>query len=355
MMRRTHGFTLIELLIALAISMFVLGAALVFFLVSVRQYKVQTKIVESNVEGIIGLEMFRQDLESLGFGLPWSPSPLPAYTERPGAISAIAALDDSPNPPRAVVGIDCAAFTVNHSDYLVVKSARVGADPAAGKWTTLRSTGEKRSWEPSTENFADTDYVIVVNLGNSNTDRRSLVTTGTPYTQYSGTASYVPIEPYVANVVYGIGSTMPVRPFNRAEYYISNGNVPAHCASNTGVLVKAIVAHDASGSTPDLLPLLDCVADMQVNYGLDTNGDGAVESWVADISGLTAPNIRDQLAELRVYLLAQEGQRDDSYRTPTDNIYIGMAGIGSNFDVSGFRNYRWKTYTIVVKPKNLAL
>ena len=88
------------------------------------------------------------------------------------------------------------------------------------------------------------------------------------------------MEPYSANIVYGIDNVIPVRPFNRAEYYIDNTAVPQRCAPNTGVLVKAVVAHDAAGTTPTLLPLLDCVADMQVVYGLDNNADGAVDGMV---------------------------------------------------------------------------
>ena len=72
MNRRNAAFTLIELMIAMAIVMMVLYAAINFFIVSVRQYKVQTKITETNVEGVLGLELFRQDLESLGYGLPWN-------------------------------------------------------------------------------------------------------------------------------------------------------------------------------------------------------------------------------------------------------------------------------------------
>lgn len=357
MKRREEGFTLIEMLISIAISMFVLAAALTFFLISVKQYKVQTKIVETNVEGILGLELFRQDLESLGFGLPWNPSALPAYTERPGhAVAAISALDDTPNPPRAVVGIDNAAFTVNQSDYLVIRSTRVGMDSAAGKWTTLKQSKAKRRWTPDSENLADSDYVIVLTVGSTDANRRSLVSTGSPSTWlYNNTDPFVPTEPYSANIVYGIGDVVPVRPFNRAEYYISNSSVPQRCAPNTGILVKAVVAHDAAGSTPVLLPLLDCIADMQVVYGLDTNADGAVEPpWLSDISGMTAANIRTQLAEVRVHILAQEGERDVAYTTPTDNIFVGSEGQGRNFDVSGNRNYRWRVYSIVVKPKNLA-
>ncbi|MBP2684221.1 MAG: hypothetical protein H6Q79_2260, partial [Deltaproteobacteria bacterium] len=30
------------------------------------------------------------------------------------------------------------------------------------------------------------------------------------------------------------------------------------------------------------------------------------------------------------------------------------AAVGNNFNVSGSRNYRWKVYTMAVKPANLA-
>ena len=357
MRRREAAFTLVELMIAMAIVMLVLYAAINFFIVSVRQYKVQTKITETNVEGILGLELFRQDLESLGFGLPWNS--LVGYTEMSG-IANLSALEDTPNAPRAVLSVNGAAFTHNNSDYLVIKSARVGMSDAAGKWTTLTQANNKRTWIPATENLGNNDYVIVLALGSTDANRRSLVTSGTFYTQFNNTAGFVPVEPYSANIVYGIGNVLPVRPFNRAEYYIDNTAVPQRCAPNTGVLVKEVVTHD--GTTPTLLPLLDCVADMQVNYGLDTDLDPATNPVPSDVitplfpSGPTAAaDIRAQLAEVRVYILAQEGQRDDSYRTPTDNIYVGLPGIvGRNFDVSGYRNYRWKLYSIVVKPKNLA-
>ena len=75
MRRRNSGFSILELMIALAIVMLVLAAATTFFIGTVRQYKIQTKIVETNIEGVLGLELLRQDLESLGFGLPWDNVP----------------------------------------------------------------------------------------------------------------------------------------------------------------------------------------------------------------------------------------------------------------------------------------
>ena len=153
MNRRNAAFTLVELMIAMAIVTLVLYAAINFFIISVRQYKVQTKIIETNVEGILGLELFRQDLESLGFGLPWNS--LGNYTEKTGNGSA---LNDGNNiAPRAVVSINGATFTWNNSDYLVIKSARVGMSDAAGKWTTLTQANVTRTWTPASENLVGTD------------------------------------------------------------------------------------------------------------------------------------------------------------------------------------------------------
>ena len=364
MNRRNAAFTLVELMIAMAIVMVVLYAAMNFFIVSVRQYKVQTKITETNVEGILGLELFRQDLESLGYGLPWNN--LGSYTE------AGVALNDGNNiAPRAVVSVNAGGgVTVNNSDYLVIKSARVGMSDAAGKWTTLTQTNNKRAWTPATENLADNDYVIVLALGSTDANRRSLVTSGTFYTTFNNTAGFVPVEPYSANIVYGIDNVSPgllVRPFNRADYYIDTTSVPQRCAPNTGVLVKAVVAQEATGSTPSPLPLMDCVADMQIVYGLDADANPLTPLlWSDVISGLAADAIRAQLKEVHVHILAQEGQRDDSYAYPYDNVSVGSEGVGRTFNftsfgftssgnvTNNFKHYRWKVYNIVVKPRNLA-
>ena len=354
MKRRDSGFSILELLVSIAIVTLVMMAAITFFTASVRTYKVQTKITETNVEGVIGLEILRQDLESLGFGLPWNN--LASYNE-----AASGRLNDSAtSPPRAVLGIETPSYTVNNSDYLVIKSARVGMSGSAGKWTTLGSTGAKRIWGSAEEDFTGADYVIVLSPGTTDATRRSLVAPGGAFSVlYTGTTSgsgYPPLESFDTNIIYGVDTQSLRMPFNRADYYIDNAAlpVPGHCAPITGVLVKRVVRHsDGNLDTP--LPLLDCAADMQVVYGLDNNADGQVNFWSNDIStGMTAEDIRNQLIEVRLHVLAQEGMRDDSYRTPSDNVFVGSQGVGRNFDVTAYRNYRWKLYNIVVKPTNLA-
>jgi hypothetical protein len=165
-------------------------------------------------------------------------------------------------------------------------------------------------------------------------------------------------------------------PFNRADYYMripastETVKLPTRCAPGTGILYKAIVSQAplAAGVPADFteeLPLLDCVADMQVQYFRDTDGNGTVDDDGGNISTLTAAQIRDQVKEVRVYILAHEGQRDPNY-TFTNFTCANFSGkcilVGTNsvdgheFDVStitNYLNYRWKVYTISVQPIDL--
>jgi hypothetical protein len=103
---------------------------------------------------------------------------------------------------------------------------------------------------------------------------------------------------------------------------------------------------------------------MQVIFGLDNDNDGDFEPGVStdnysdDITALTAQQIRTQVQQVRVYILAHEGQRDPNYTYPSTTIDLGGdVGLGRIFNLAtaipNFQNYRWKLYTLAVKPKNL--
>lgn len=169
--------------------------------------------------------------------------------------------------------------------------------------------------------------------------------------------------------VYGVNpNTNLLMPFNRADYYVKRPttNMPTVCANNTGILYKSTIIH-SNGELTAGMPLLDCVADMQVVYGLDNDNTGRVNQHFnapANISPVTAADIRSQLREIRVYILAQEGKKDLSYNYPSQTIDVGESFdggttiMGRHFDLKtligdDYKYYRWKVYTIVVRPKNL--
>jgi hypothetical protein len=187
-------------------------------------------------------------------------------------------------------------------------------------------------------------------------------------------------------MVYGIntdGSSDPRMPFNRADYYINipASGIPPFCAPRTGVLTKANVNH-GDGSY-ERIPLLDCVADMQVVLGWSMSSGASksedavhayssmpatdysvtaspstaasqIQAWLQDPQG-----VREHLKMVKVYILAQEGRRDRGYTYPQTSIDVGDASIGINSTGRSYtltpeqRQFRWKVYRIIVRPKNL--
>jgi hypothetical protein len=133
----------------------------------------------------------------------------------------------------------------------------------------------------------------------------------------------------------------------------------------------------------EFIPILDCIADMQIVLGWSMNtgeaksedavhayssmpgtdysvtaspasAAGQIQAWLQDPQG-----VREHLKMIKVYILAQEGRRDRSYTYPQSTIDVGDA---SNGEISMSRRYslsteqrqfRWKLYRIVVRPKNL--
>lgn len=354
------GFSLVELMISMALLLLSLAAASTIFSNILIPFKQQTKIAETNIEGIVGLEILRRDLELSGYGLLWTMPSGVTYQE--ASTSPASTYNDSTaNPPRGILSGNNTG--TNSSDYLVIKAIAVTRNSTSEKWTLLRSISPyTRTWTPSGENLASAEYVIVISPGgSSSSSQRLLINNGSAFAAaYSGVTSspWVPSDNTDTRIVYGVDpDTSPRMPFNRADYYISASNVPTKCAPNTGVLGKAVV-NQSGGALTNFLPLLDCVADMQVIYRRDTDDDGTIDNTTNNITTLTAEQIREQVKEVRVYILAHEGQMDPNYSYPSSTITVGEFSLGSTFNLSStigstYANYRWKIYTMVVKTVNL--
>jgi prepilin-type N-terminal cleavage/methylation domain-containing protein len=356
MNRRNAGFTLIEMLIVIGIIGFVLVGTSQMFISMLRTHRQQSRITETNIEGIIGLELLRQDLEKAGYGLPWDMGGF-NYNEANGNPHT---LNDAPNPPRGIMSANNAGW--NNTDYLSIKAANVATNSACGKWIFLLESGATSTvtwWTPTSENLSGTDRVIVISPGTPDSPTaRTLISGGT---QFNGAAAFqAPVSGPETRVVYGIDPDTNLRmPFNRADYFVmqpASSEMPKRCAPGTGILYKAVVNQNGGGLS--YMPLLDCVADMQVIFRRDLDGDGVPENWTEDISASTAPDIRTQVKEVRVFILAHEGQRDSDYHHPESSPHVGDPGYGRDINLStagitNWQNYRWKIYTLVVKLDNL--
>ncbi len=405
---------MVELIVVMAVFMVIIAVAAQTFNTIVTNSIKYSKSEESNIEGIIGLEVMRHDLEQMGFGLPWKFKPdstisSSEYSECENALGE--ELNDAPGIPRAFAGRD--GYGEYGSDFIAVKASTLGVASTSLPWSyvpyhnySTASGGESRPVSWSSQNIQPGTKVIAIrsNFNDENDDHVLMENSGSYAFDYAtdGTIdeAFLPETDQQTHLIYGISPTTPRMPFNRADYFInysSSGapSPPDYCAENTGVLYKAVVNH--STGDYDYMPLLDCVADMQIVLGWDTSeqgkannvdaysslptSDGTVTaspatatSWIKNWLTVSAGdpekiprNIREHLKVIKVYILAQEGRRSRYYTYPEPSMIVGKdcksaetadIDCGSSFTrsytfSSEQRKFHWKLYRIIVRPKNL--
>lgn len=422
MLQNKNGFTLVEMIIVMAVFMVVLMITGEAFKTILQQTSKLFRSEESNIEGVIGLEILRHDLQQVGYGLFTEPLCSPnAYTGEAAAVPASTYNEVARNvldpcltppttasvaalrlPPRAVVAGNNLASVADAnsddggtynvlagSDYLVLKGLTLGRSKASQRWTYLNSAASvvtPKSWVSRSENLESGDKVLLMRRKVTPSTNTLTIepepTNGWFYIPFSNAAFSKYSTNYSSYVVYGLDdAATPRMPFNRSDYFVSRpaatSAMPAICAPTIGNLYKTTV-NQADGKL-SYLPILDCVADMQVVFGWDltigttsTLGqDGVIDTWsspdpdfrsgtatLADLqAAMAAPELlRSSLKMIKVYILAQDGRKDTSYTSPSPIVVgdIGETSLTKSYVISaGLQNYRWKVYRIVIQPKNL--
>jgi hypothetical protein len=370
---------------------------------------------ESNIEGVIGLEMLRHDMSQAGFGLATESSA--SYTGE--ALVGVSALlnDTFTGPVRPIIALEgvsagtCSPTTTGNpdnqgynllpcSDYLSIKATTLGSSTASKRWTYLNYSSNSpvkwtpNSWQASASNPQTGDSVIALQRDVATSPITTTMMTppgGSFYYQYSATAfKNLSSQAQSTIDVFGVSSGALRMPFNRADYFVAtppNGaQMSQMCAPHTGVLYRAIVNHTDGRLT--YMPLLDCVAGMHVVLGWDFTGTGLIDTWsnadgtaqigtgnvAAALSAAnnatiaTGQNIRHNLKMVKVYILAQNGRFDPNYQSPQSvlsTLPTGALPAGDDNELSitlpngydiygnGWIHYRWKLYKVVVTPNNL--
>ena len=225
------GVSFIELLIVMTLVVIVLTMNTDTFGVIFRQSRQQTQAVGAQMDRVVGLEMLRTDLEHAGFGLPWSFQGAINYSEATG--NPQNAYNDAPsNPPRAFVsGNDPTTFTLNNSDYLVIKSTIVGTQAESKHHNDghISQVVSSRIHGVQTD-LSNGDRVTVIWPRSVTGFNKELVMDGANFsTIYSSSAFPVEFSPAAATtrfVIYGVDQNTNLRmPFNRADYYIQRPGI----------------------------------------------------------------------------------------------------------------------------------
>ncbi len=367
LLKNEKGFNLLEIMIAIGILAIIMAFNSQLLQSMISGQKQQAGVVSTQFESALGLEMLRNDIANAGFGLPDEFSETISYTEKHPDVSQF---DNTSAVPKALEHADTISVSgyIQNSDYLVIRSPAVGTDSAAGKWTNIVSTNV-HVWSDTNIDMTTSDYMIVLRPRSTAGGNAKLIISGGVYAiLYPGTTAvptaYQPTSSAERYLAFGLDTpgsdtmpTTPSMPFNRADYYVKE-ETNADCATGTGTLYKAVIKHSTAGGKVEY-PLIQCVANMQIVFRLDTDLDGVADSTTKDISGLDAYSIKQQVKEVHVYILAHEGPKDTGYRyTGTSSTVVGpSASLGTTVSLSSLAGsdwdrYRWKTFVLVVKPRS---
>ncbi|MGB7631007.1 MAG: PilW family protein, partial [Candidatus Deferrimicrobium sp.] len=140
---------------------------------------------------------------------------------------------------------------------------------------------------------------------------------------YPGTASsaFAPGSPPPAP------STVAKARFSR--YFIDSTTDPAH---------PTLMVDRMGNAAPQ--PVADDIEDMQLTYGLDTNADGIIDSWVPP--GAVTPS---QIRQVRLQFIARTRLPEPGWSETRPA--IGNRAAGTTPD-----GYRRRTYDIVIDVRN---
>lgn len=407
-MRNRKGMTIVELMVALVIVLVVVGAATVAYVKFLRGFKTQSRISQSYMASLCGLEMLRYDIEMAGFGLPSSLTAGTTYSEAVagGATSPYnpAALNDATgNAPRALVSLNNSAQ--GGSDVLTIKSSIVGLNSVSKKWSMVTlATGagalpKVKAWGGTSLNavmdFTAGDRFVVLDASGALQPAASGAWTCYTFSGNSPASGYYTDATAIASglntqtvfFVYGLDASAGAHrmPFNRVDYYLErvSGQIPSNCAASSYTLYRSVI--DQATGVGAATPILDCVRDFQVAFGLDTDGDGNVNTWATDLGAKDAAAIRSQVREVRAFILYHEGggdvgatgrfrfsgvlnlgdsdiaeSLDSTYAAGTNTFQpwspAALTGTPQlrSFTPSGDDlQYRWKILPLTIKPMNL--
>jgi type IV pilus assembly protein PilW len=349
--RHQRGMTLIEWMVSITIGLILLVGLSALI---AQQSSTQAELERSSRQienGRYAMQLLQDDIELAGYFGEYAGAaglPLPSALPNPclvGAAALSTALPfpiqgyDSPGASLPAAFSDCPLNAANHvdgSDILVVRRV----DPATV--TGLLTVGQP--------------YL-----------QSGLSASGSQFLSVLATAAGTTVDLAVFNLKKKDGTTASLRKYLVHIYFLSPCSVPANgstcSAANTddgGVSVPTLKRLELSEAGMTTVPLVEGIEKMQIDYGFDTTGDGAPDSYAEDaapfaawdpatVSDPTSVTHWGNAMTLRIHLLARNNERSGGYQdTKTYNLGLDGTTTATN---DGFKR---RVFSQLVRVVNVS-
>ena len=327
---RAAGFSLVELMVSMAIGLMLLATLLVVF-ANASSARGELERSSRQIEnGRYAVELLSDDLRIAGFLGEINVGALAAPAVLPDPCSTVAA-DWAAAMPVHVQGYDsgfgapaCIPADIKpNTDILVVRRAKTCVAGVAGCEPTIVG---KPYVQSSLCNAETTPYAV-----------GPLGTTAFPLTRKDCTTAAA-LREYLVNV-----------------YFISTNN-------RAGQSIPTLMRLELTGSTMAQIPLVEGIEEMNVEYGIDNDGDGQPDAYTADPSiytyagctACTAVNNWSNVVTAQLHLLARSPEPSPGY-IDTKSYSLGPDVAGSAITVGPKKDgYHRHVYTAMVRIVNPA-
>lgn len=340
-MKNEKGITLVELLITLVIFSVVIAGVYGVYTTQVRHSTREFRLAESEMELGIAKTIIERDIMMAGYGIADDYSTLAII-------------------PLPVAATEATSAT--EYDFITLRGTAIGILSRGSQgWTYVTSISPVafQTWGDNRENVESGDKVIYIEP-----NTKEILTTGT-----TGIFTYPAIPSTVdrGTLVYGVHKDSANLPYSTVQYTMG-GTPPTTCAAGTQNLLRAESRNNDPPVPANREPILNCVRDFQVSFGLDTDENGTIDTWdpvggVFQANGYDIKSLKRRLKQVRVYILVQVGNRDPDYTYSNpdnpgnpDTIRVGDSNLGIGRDITltpEQRRYRWRVVSLSITPRNL--
>ncbi|MBT9476478.1 PilW family protein [Polaromonas sp.] len=350
--RHQRGMTLIEWMVSITVGLILLVGLSALI---AQQSSTQAELEKSSRQienGRYAMRLLQDDIELAGYFGEYAGAgelSLPNSLPNPCLVAATALTNalpfpiqgyDSPGASLPAAFSDCPLNAANHvdgSDILVVRRV----EPATV--TGLLTIGQP--------------YL-----------QSGLSASGSEFLSVLATAAGTAVDVAVFNLKKKDGTTTAsLRKYLVHIYFLSPCSVPANgstcSAANTddgGVSVPTLKRLELLDAGMTTVPLVEGIDKMQIDYGFDTTGDGAPDSYAKDAAPFAAwdpATVADpkpiahwgNVMTVRIHLLARNNERSGGYQdTKTYNLGLDGTTAASN---DGFKR---RVFSQLVRVVNIS-
>jgi len=314
------GLSLMELMVALAIGLFILVGLVYVFSASNRTYLEMNRVSQQIENGRFAVQTLTDDVSLAGFwGRTSSALPAPGVLPDPcektdmAALRAATALPLQGYDAPAASPLACipAANHVPGTDILVVR--RTDSQMAAGNSATI----------PGGSLVAAQVYLQANADPNNGLNPLIAVATGSPEPVFAlknkdGT-NFAPIRKYRVHIYYVAPCSIPAGGGTDCTGANDDGGAPIPTLKRLELTV------DSTGANLDMyqVPLVEGIDNFQVDYGIDTDTDGAPNGAYVTAPAAVAdwPNV----VAVRINVLARNTESTPGY-VDAKSYDMGVAG-----------------------------